>query len=952
MDVFNAQEDILEMNNEAATAANRKIIETLEKQIEAYERRASELERDLDKIAEKEDQINKAYDEKTKALEKVKKLNQDITNQQKSQLSIAEALSRGDISAAASAMEDARGQFAASQGDATQRGFDAQRDAQLNSLTENGKTRKQIEEEIKQIKNDISVIEFGALQNARDAVERADELTEAAKENLTVQGKSRDEWENINTRIEASSANAALYEAEVAKALLNAQGLVGEWSKLEDTFTTTHVVNTVYNGTPTAITPAAPATPATPRSNQPRTTRTRVDTPAPAITPPQPSSVYNPNAAWEAKYGVASGGYISGPGTPTSDSIPAMLSDGEYVIKAASVNKFGKNFLDSINAGKLPGFKKGGMTGGGSSKSTPAKPVGRISADAAERRALAAKPSGRGYDTPPPAATPKPSMFERILDIGVKASPLLMHAKEGIDITKSLINVGQGKGTSADAMVLGMGLLNFIPAGRGVSTGVKAATQVNKSIIPNIKKLFSSDPNVLQRRQFSQALSNPAIVTRRSQSSVESMLRENNVKTLFDTGTSGGSTSQAMRANLEQSLFGKNNIEKISYGILANRQGLTRNLPFFRTKDMFDPFQTSILQYGDTLLNLKRSAFKKTSLTAGDSLNNFERGLKPNENFLTQSLANANKKDVASKFQPHPMQSYVEAQIRGLNPRKDIKNIWASDAKSAKELSALVKELGLRIPVKISPSNAQRETQTVLGNMLMGLKNSILNPKTAKNRFDLFKKQNFNLKEYNPFTGKLGKDAEMRINTLAKGGLATNKFAMGGLVSPKYFAMGGLVSPKYFAKGGLFTNKFAMGGLVSPKYFAEGGMAQGTDTIPAMLSPGEFVVNKKSTDLYGPLLAAMNSSPASGLSMMGAKTFSGPVYNMPPRDYANVGENMGVYATSNNSPSLTALDNSVYNYSLSVNVEGTNASANDIANVVMNKIKTIESQQVRRQVLR
>jgi TP901 family phage tail tape measure protein len=930
MDVFNAQEAILEMNNEAATAANRKIIETLEKQIDAYQRRSSELERDLERIAEKEDEINKAYDEKTKALETVKKLNQDIINQQKSQLSIADALSRGDISAAASAMEDASAQFASSQGDATQRGFDAQRDAQLNSLTENGKTRKQIEEEIKQIKKDVSAIEFGALQTARDAVKAADEALETAKENLKVQGQSKTEWENINTRIDASKANAALYDAEVASALEKAKGLVGEWSKLEDTFTTTHVVNTVYNGAPAD--PIAPAAPATSRSNQPRTSR-------------------------------AMGGYISGPGTATSDSIPAMLSDGEYVIKAASVNKFGKGFLDSINAGKLPGFKKGGM-------------LGRVSADAAERRALAAKraalaPSKAGVARKTSAASgktaakPQPSIFEKALPFIVGAAkkmPIISDQIQGIEMTKSLINLFTGKGTGGDYATLGLGVLSSIPAGRGVSTGVKAVTQANKSIIPNIKKLFSSDPNVLQRRQFSQALSNPAIVTRRSQSSVESMLRENNVKTLFDTGTSGGSTSQAMRANLEQSLFGKNNIEKISYGILANRQGLTRNLPFFRTKDMFDPFQTSILQYGDTLLNLKRSAFKKTSLTAGDSLNNFERGLKPNENFLTQSLANANKKDVAFKFQPHPMQSYVEAQIRGLNPRKDIKNIWASDAKSAKELSALVKELGLRIPVKISPSNAQRETQTVLRNMLMGLKNSILNPKTAKNRFDLFKKQNFNLKEYNPFTGKLGKDAEMRINTLAKGGLATNKFAMGGLVSPKYFAMGGLVSPKYFASGGMIKApkaepapiQMAGGGKVNK--YAAGGFAQfanGTDTVPAMLTPGEFVVNKKATDMYGPLLAAMNSSPAAGLSMMGAKTFSQPVYNMPAREYADVGGNMGVYSASNSSPSLTSLDNSVYNnYSLSVNVDGTNASANDIANVVMNKIKTIESQQVRRQVLR
>jgi hypothetical protein len=86
--------------------------------------------------------------------------------------------------------------------------------------------------------------------------------------------------------------------------------------------------------------------------------------------------------------------------------------------------------------------------------------------------------------------------------------------------------------------------------------------------------------------------------------------------------------------------------------------------------------------------------------------------------------------------------------------------------------------------------------------------------------------------------------------------------------------------------------------------------------------------------------------------MMGAKTFGEPVYNMPSREYSGLGENVGIYSSSNSSPSLTALDNSVYNYSLSVNVKGTNASANDIANVVMNKIKTIDSQQVRRQVLR
>ena len=48
----------------------------------------------------------------------------------------------------------------------------------------------------------------------------------------------------------------------------------------------------------------------------------------------------------------AKGGYISGPGGPTSDLIPAMLSNGEYVLKASAVSKYGIGMLDSMNAMK------------------------------------------------------------------------------------------------------------------------------------------------------------------------------------------------------------------------------------------------------------------------------------------------------------------------------------------------------------------------------------------------------------------------------------------------------------------------------------------------------------------------------------------------------------------------------------------------------------------------
>ena len=59
----------------------------------------------------------------------------------------------------------------------------------------------------------------------------------------------------------------------------------------------------------------------------------------------------------------AAGGYITGPGTGTSDSIPAMLSKGEYVIRSAAVDRIGIGTLNAMNAGAVPQFSEGGSVG-------------------------------------------------------------------------------------------------------------------------------------------------------------------------------------------------------------------------------------------------------------------------------------------------------------------------------------------------------------------------------------------------------------------------------------------------------------------------------------------------------------------------------------------------------------------------------------------------------------
>ena len=72
-------------------------------------------------------------------------------------------------------------------------------------------------------------------------------------------------------------------------------------------------------------------------------------------------------ARWSSAFGkgLATGGSVDGPGTGTSDSIPAMLSNGEYVLNAQAVDRLGVPFLNGLNTGRLRGFSSGGLVGSG-----------------------------------------------------------------------------------------------------------------------------------------------------------------------------------------------------------------------------------------------------------------------------------------------------------------------------------------------------------------------------------------------------------------------------------------------------------------------------------------------------------------------------------------------------------------------------------------------------------
>jgi hypothetical protein len=123
------------------------------------------------------------------------------------------------------------------------------------------------------------------------------------------------------------------------------------------------------------------------------------------------------------------------------------------------------------------------------------------------------------------------------------------------------------------------------------------------------------------------------------------------------------------------------------------------------------------------------------------------------------------------------------------------------------------------------------------------------------------------------------------------------------------------------------TQKKMYGGMVS-KYMAFGGKAIGSDTVPAMLTPGEFVMNKGASKAYGPLLERINESKYPG--MLG-------------------GGGMTQIPVNNISTSMNDNSTAVYNYNLGFSINGSNGSAKDIANAVMREIKNVDSQRIRGQ---
>jgi uncharacterized protein YcfJ len=238
MEWFSRQENAINLQFESDTKDLNKTIGEAQDKIEDINYKIDDYEAGLTVIAEKEDEINESYDKTLEALDKVKNANEDILSLQRGQLGVADALTQGDIAAAARAAEELSAQETAIAMENQMAAIEAQREADLAAITvpdENGVllTRKDLETKIRDLKKQIFDIEEDTLEPATRAVELLERIRDANIEKLTTpDGKSKLEWNLIASEAGLAEVNSAKYIASISGAESIVEKIKLAWEEL------------------------------------------------------------------------------------------------------------------------------------------------------------------------------------------------------------------------------------------------------------------------------------------------------------------------------------------------------------------------------------------------------------------------------------------------------------------------------------------------------------------------------------------------------------------------------------------------------------------------------------------------------------------------------------------------------------------------------------------------
>ena len=262
MERFSAREEQITLDFALRTRDDEDIIEAANREISTIRYQLDDLEADLTRIQDEEDKINNYYDDRIDALDEVANINERLARQQKSQLSIADALSQGDIAAAARARQEYIQQQSQ---DAIAQRKERLEDSREQSLSQirlaNGQSRVAIEEQIRDLSKEIFDIEEERLEPAQRRVELANQEMKDQIDALTVLGKTREEWARIQNNIDIARTNSDSYTKSIQNALDVVADILEYWNELDGKQVTTYhqiVEQRVSTPSPPPAAPAAP----------------------------------------------------------------------------------------------------------------------------------------------------------------------------------------------------------------------------------------------------------------------------------------------------------------------------------------------------------------------------------------------------------------------------------------------------------------------------------------------------------------------------------------------------------------------------------------------------------------------------------------------------------------------------------------------------------------------
>lgn len=249
----------------------------------------------LNILGTQEDALNKVYDERVKAFDQIQATQDAITQQQQDQLDIADAITKGDMAAAAKAVQQSRKNSSDRALQDQRSALDIAHQKELDALTVsvNGKlmTRKEIQADIDAIQLDIYKIELNIIDPLKQQLALAQQIYDVKK---------------ATADITAAGGQAAPAPTKVVTAAYGQQATIAAES--DSTGTGTYHAGTFAEGLA--------------------------------------KFGYLGASVLKGMGYYAKGGYAKG-----SDTLPAMLTPGEFIMNRAAVRKYGSGLMDRINSG-------------------------------------------------------------------------------------------------------------------------------------------------------------------------------------------------------------------------------------------------------------------------------------------------------------------------------------------------------------------------------------------------------------------------------------------------------------------------------------------------------------------------------------------------------------------------------------------------------------------------